>query len=173
MNFSNEQLDLSSLPSLESINFIPVEKSYRYVLLIGIGIFALIALGAMGILMSSEPEFSDWIVWLIVFVVIALIILFTVNAIMSHKKMSYAIREKDILFKKGWIRQSTSIIPYNRVQHCEVNQNPIERMFGLSKVKIYTAGGSGSDISIPGILPQTAERIKVIVTQKTILDEEE
>jgi membrane protein YdbS with pleckstrin-like domain len=46
---------------------------------------------------------------------------------------------------------------------------------GLSQVNVYTAGGSGSDISIPGLTEQEAERISAFIIGKTRLqvDEEE
>jgi membrane protein YdbS with pleckstrin-like domain len=36
----------------------------------------------------------------------------------------------------------------------------IEKGIGLSSVKIFTAGGSISDLSIPGLLPEKAHQIE-------------
>jgi|GEM_PF-6009490 len=50
---------------------------------------------------------------------------------------------------------------------------PIERMFGLSKLKIFTAGGASSDLKIPGLLPETANKLKDYIQLKVGRDEEE
>jgi len=89
----------------------------------------------------------------------------------EHK--GYAMREHDIIFKKGWIWRSSTIVPFNRVQHTEIEQGPIERIFRLSVLKIFTAGGSSSDLRIPGLLPENANRLKDYIQNKVERDEEE
>lgn len=85
---------------------------------------------------------------------------------------SYALREKDIVYKSGWLWQHVTTVPFNRVQHVSIDQGPIERNFNLSKLKIFTAGGSASDITIPGLRPETADYLKEFIVKKT-QDEEE
>ena len=48
-----------------------------------------------------------------------------------------------------------------------IDQGPIERQFGLSKLKIFTAGGGASDMSIPGLDPETANALKEYIVSKT------
>jgi membrane protein YdbS with pleckstrin-like domain len=88
-------------------------------------------------------------------------------------KKQFVIREHDISYKKGLFWKSHITIPYNRVQHCEVNQGPIDRFYKIAKIKIYTAGGSTSDVTIPGLNPARAERIKGFVLKQIAHDEEE
>jgi membrane protein YdbS with pleckstrin-like domain len=72
----------------------------------------------------------------------------------------YLLRERDILFRSGvWWRSETGV-PYNRVQHCEIAQGPLEKNFGLATLEIYTAGKSTSDLSIPGLRAEVAARVK-------------
>jgi len=40
-------------------------------------------------------------------------------------------------------------------------------------LNVYTAGGNGSDLTIPGLLPNTAQRLKTFIIKKTAIDEEE
>jgi len=56
-------------------------------------------------------------------------------------------------------------IPFNRIQHTEVNQGPLGRMFDLARVQIFTAGGSSSDISIPGLKVEEAHQLKDHITK--------
>jgi len=87
--------------------------------------------------------------------------------------MGYALREKDIVFKEGYLWRSVTVVPFNRIQHAEVEQGPFDRLFDLSKIKIYTAGGSSSDLQIPGLRPTESESIKFFILNKTGSDEEE
>ena len=104
--------------------------------------------------------------------VVFLIFLF-VLAYFGYFQMSYALREKDIFYKKGLIFRKSTVIPFNRIQHCEVNHGPIDRFFGLASLKIFTAGGVSSDLSIPGLSESKAHSLKDYIVGKTGLDEEE
>jgi len=59
------------------------------------------------------------------------------------------------------------------VQHLRIDQGPIERKFNLSRLKIFTAGGNSSDLSIPGLDPITSNKLKQFIVAKTGMDEEE
>ena len=48
--------------------------------------------------------------------------------------MGYALREKDISYRSGWLWRSMVTVPFNRVQHCEIKQGLIDRRFGLSRL---------------------------------------
>jgi membrane protein YdbS with pleckstrin-like domain len=76
----------------------------------------------------------------------------------------YALRELDISYKKGWIFFSHITIPFNRVQHSEISQGPVDRYFGLVTLNIYTAGGSSSDLSIPGLEREEAQRLRDFIS---------
>ena len=54
-----------------------------------------------------------------------------------------------------------------------MSQGPIERLFGLSNLHVFTAGGSSSDISIPGLTQVEANRIKEYILGKTVNTDEE
>lgn len=102
---------------------------------------------------------------------ITFFILFTIWGFIStlkgfHNK-AYALREKDIVYRSGWLWKQTTTAPFNRVQHVSIDQGPIERQFDLAKLKIYTAGGKTSDMSIPGLAPETANQLKEYIVKKT------
>ncbi|HEY3385534.1 MAG TPA: PH domain-containing protein, partial [Saprospiraceae bacterium] len=75
--------------------------------------------------------------------------------------------EKDITYKSGWLWKSMVTVPFNRVQHCDLRQGLLDRRFGLSKLTIYTAGGQSTDLMIPGLLPETAEKLKTFILAST------
>ena len=56
--------------------------------------------------------------------------------------------------------RSVSSVPRSRVQHTDVSQGPIERLFELSTLIIYTAGTEHASISLSGLPRATALEIR-------------
>ncbi len=93
--------------------------------------------------------------------------LFLLNFIWSYisnyqwfRKSGYAMREHDIIFKRGFLFEKTTVVPFNRVQHVSTNRGVMDKMLNLSALNIFTAGGSGSDVGLPGLFPETANSLK-------------
>jgi len=174
MNFSNEQLFSKHIPHLSSILFEHLEKKYLKVMYLQRILLSFI-LGAILItfIILDPFDLSFYLKSIIISVVSGLIILYLILTKKIFLIKAYGIRKHDIIFRSGLIFRSTTVIPFNRVQHVEIKNGPIDRYFGLSKLNIYTAGGSLSDLSIPGLLMETAQNIKELIVGKTISDEEE
>ena len=171
--FTNRQVHVQEVPTTATLEYSKLEPAYRNVSVISTVLFFLVpALVILGIRLSGNEFFVAYshYLWLGIGLFCLLMI---VMVVLEFKKKSYALRERDLVYNEGFIWQSSTVVPFNRVQHCEVSQGPVERLFGLSELKIFTAGGSSSDISIPGLSPDTAERLKEFVVLKTGIDEEE
>lgn len=172
--FSNKQLDEISLPLMAYIEYSPLEKNLLKADLIWNILFFVI--GIIVLLFLQYYIALEWLVkhgnWILLGLVV--LFLFTTSIVyFGFFKKSYAIREKDIIYNSGLFWRSSIAIPFNRVQHCEVSIGPIDRMFNLSELKIFTAGGSSSDLSIEGLNPETSNRLKDFIVNKTGIDEEE
>jgi len=166
--FSNEQLNLPDLPKSADLNFVSLEKEYLKVSLVATAIFCLILLtgGIIAFFLTSGEilEYQRYIILCLPIIFTGLLMFLTYK---GYAYKAYALREKDIVYKSGYIFRSKTIIPFNRVQHCEVDRGPIDRMFDLSELKIYTAGGSSSDMKIPGLKPEAANTLKQFIAGKT------
>ena len=77
---------------------------------------------------------------------------------LGFKKRKYALREKDIIYSSGYIVNNTTTLPLNRIQHLEITRSFMARRLGLATLKIYSAGESGGDIAIKGLLNAIAEK---------------
>ena len=175
MNEFNPQLDIEGLPKIEDLEFIALEKSYLKVILFYNTLFNLILLGAWIALYIIQPEEVDEQYLLPIGLLIVVRIIWSyVSRIIGFKKKSYALRSKDIVYNRGWLWSRTTIVPFNRVQHVSIDQGPLERNMNLSKLKIFTAGGNSSDLTIPGLRPEVSNQLKdYIVGQTSSSDEEE
>ena len=166
-NFTNETLDTSQLPKFEEVAFTALHPKYLLVVLIG-----LLRTIAMLVLIPTvvsmfKPEFFSGRIWLILGIIIPIFsILLVVFSSIGFKKKGFAFREHDVLYRYGIIATNTIVIPYNRVQHVALHEGLVSRYFGLAKIEIFTAGGSSSDIEIPGIEKEQAENIKQLLMGK-------
>lgn len=173
MPFTNNQILIDSLPEMDKVNYLPLHKNHLIATSVGLSLFFLVLLliGVVTFLFWDDlREISLWvfIVWIVT------LLLSMVYNYYHYKNKGYALREHDIIYKEGVIIQSVMAVPFNRVQHIEVTQGPIDRYLNLSSLQIFTAGGSSSDLIIPGIKPDEANRLRDFIVSKTKgLDEEE
>lgn len=158
--FENEQLDISGLPKFEEIPLTPLAPKYLLKRNISSAIWMIILSGIVVAAYLTVPaEYHKYLLWFGLF----LILNFGWSIFQNYqllKKIGFAVRERDLIFKTGFLFENITIVPFNRVQHVSTSRSALEKILGLSTLKIFTAGGSGSDISIPGLIPETAASLK-------------
>ncbi len=170
--FENQQIESSRLPHHEIINYESLEPKYLNTNIITTLIIWFIIMTII-IVVSFFADFIQENRWNILGAISLIFILILILEYFGFKFKGYALRQKDISYKRGLIWREITALPFNRVQHCEINEGPIDRMFGLASIKIFTAGGSSSDLEIPGLSKSNAELIKSFIIKKTAVDEEE
>jgi len=174
MLFENQEIHIETLPQVEVATFQKLAKNYVTVRYIGSALFFFaLSLGIATLFMETNilehPILKYGIVAFWLFWFIATLILVK----LGYKVRGYVLREKDIIHRKGVLFKSTTTIPFNRVQHCEISQGPIQRIFNLHTLEIFTAGGSKSDLAIPGLEGDIAQQIRTfIVKRMDEIDEE-
>lgn len=67
----------------------------------------------------------------------------------------YALRDDDLLFRRGLLFQRFVAVPYGRMQLVDINRGPVARGFGLSELKLVTAAATTA-ITIPGLTEDDA-----------------
>lgn len=164
-NFSNETIDTNELPQFEAVEFSVLNAGYWKVILINIAMLFLILGSGLGLLLFYKKEFQSFLVEITVLFFVFFLFSLLFSRI-SFKKKGFAFREHDVLFRSGMIATNTIIIPYNRIQHVALHEGLLSRYFGLSKIEIFTAGGNSSDLEVPGIAIEQAEKIKQLLMGK-------
>ncbi|PQJ32966.1 hypothetical protein BST92_14010 [Nonlabens arenilitoris] len=163
---TNEQLLSYQLPSIEQSSFEKHPKRFLNKKLVA-KLFYFIPSLAGVIIPFFIVENHPWIwkttgsVW---------VLLLIISIFISYKEFfvrGYVLRENDITYRYGWLFHHQITIPFNRIQHTEINHGPIDRYFKLCELDIYTAGGSSSDLSISGLDPDKARFIKEYISQRT------
>ncbi|MDR0228108.1 MAG: PH domain-containing protein [Flavobacteriaceae bacterium] len=169
--FHNEVVPLNRLPQVEEIIYTPLNAQYKKVVfyqsLIAVLIFA--GIGSIPTFYPFENEALFFLKEKSIFILLgctlfALLIL--VVSMLSVKCKGYAVRQHDLVYKSGLISKSITIIPYNRVQHLELYEGAISRLFNLCQLELFTAGGTMGDLKVPGLSKEEAERIKTYIVAK-------
>lgn len=162
---TNPQIAIESLPQFEHVEFEPMAEAAPIESLIswGITFFLLGIVVGLGWFLLTPPL---TILYIAVGIYFGLILWVVYYIFASHKHRGIAIRERDVLYKHGLIWHTRTVIPFNRIQHIETVRGPIERLLGLATIKIFSAGGLSSDLSISGLEAERATRLKRIILNK-------
>lgn len=159
-DFSNFELDVASLPKFEEVKLHPISKKYLVKLQVGTTIsFLFFAVGIFLGYSFLPAEFHNYLLW----ATIVIVLLFGwsfFNNVMYVRRSGYTLREQDIIFKRGFLFERTTVVPFNRIQHVSVERSFLDKMLNIATIKVFTAGGSGSDLSVPGINPEIASSVK-------------
>jgi uncharacterized protein len=71
---------------------------------------------------------------------------------------------------RGVFNRVFTIVPLRRIQHLDVSQDIFEREYDLGKLIIHTAGTRSSEVILPGLAIEEAERLRDEM-KKVITDE--
>ena len=166
MIFENPTIEISKLPKLEQVAFQQLDPAYKMSEYIGAFVlYFVFLLGASFAYFKMPPELGEWrygpfLVWGFLFAISLLLVS------KRYELAGYALREHDVIYKYGVWWQAVTAIPFNRMQHCEISQGPIQNALGLATLRVFTAGGASSDLSIDGLHHEEAKRIKEFITSK-------
>lgn len=89
-----------------------------------------------------------------------LFLLGTVYTHLLYRSWSFEVRDDHVYLERGVITKVTTMVPYVRIQNVDTQKGPLERIFGISRVVVFTAGSRGSDVSIKGLFPEDAAEIQ-------------
>jgi len=70
---------------------------------------------------------------------------------LEYRHTSYVLDEYGIEICAGVVWRAVLSVPRSRVQHIDVSQGPLERLYGLGRLVIYTAGTDHSRVELPGL----------------------
>ena len=80
-----------------------------------------------------------------------------------YRSIRYELTQTEITWRRGvWFRQN-AIVPYSRITNVDILQGPVMRFFGISSLKIQTAGYSAqpnAELRLDGITdPETLREL--------------
>lgn len=133
-----------------------VSPKYVVVDMVGTLIFGIIVAVA-----ASIPAITSGVTWLWSLPAVIGIFFLIALALTPRRVRSigYALRQDDLLFRRGLMFQRVVAVPYGRMQLVDINRGPVARALGLSELKFVTAAAS-TGVLIPGLPESDAEELR-------------
>ncbi len=168
MNFTNLQIQTEHLPKIDDVDLKPISKIYFKIIILNKLALYVAIIGFVFVLKyiieeKKDVQFNLWYVFTAVF---GFCLINFIIGLLAFKKRKYAMREHDIVYAKGLLMHSITTVPISRIQHVEESRSWLARYFGLATLKIFTAGETGSDLSIKGLPHLEAKIINDFISAK-------
>ncbi len=167
MEFKNDAVLLEELPVIQDADFHKLVPQQRWLSLLNATIFfAILAIGLFAAYFWGNielPLWADWTIWGTLLFLWLLRVLFVWK---GFERKAYLLREHDMVYRSGWLTHRLITIPFNRIQHSEIRQSFLGRLMKIARLKIYTAGGDQSDLSVPGLDPEKASEIRNFIIRR-------
>jgi len=77
----------------------------------------------------------------------------------NWQSWGYVERIDDLLVTHGAMFKKLTVVPYGRMQLVDVEAGPVERLFGLVRVKLHTAAAT-TDAEVCGLTPDLAGALR-------------
>ena len=68
-----------------------------------------------------------------------------------YNARGFAMSDDRLRVVRGVLFRADVVVPFSRVQHLDVTQGPIERLFGLATLTLHTAGTHNHSVALPGL----------------------
>lgn len=125
------------------------------------GIFVLLMVAAAAVVAYFTGQWWPWIALggIVLITVVSQIVLPR-----QARALGYMLRDDDLVFRKGILWQRMVAVPYGRMQLIDISHGPMDRGFGIAKLKMVTAAAT-TGVEIPGLSQDAAE-----VLRDTLID---
>jgi len=144
-------------PPIHDAEWRSVAPTYIWVEVVSGVIWTVISLIVTGILFAVREDTS--FAWIIALAIAVVFLIGTIMNAFYARSIRYALREDDLLVKRGVMSQEIVAVPYGRMQVVDVERSFFQRMFGLSELTMVTAA-SGAKANIPGLKQADADELR-------------
>jgi membrane protein YdbS with pleckstrin-like domain len=77
-----------------------------------------------------------------------------------HKHASWRLDKLGLEIRRGVLWRHRITIPLGRVQHADVSQGPLQRLFAIGTLTVHTAGTQNASVGLDGIAHETAIELR-------------
>jgi membrane protein YdbS with pleckstrin-like domain len=98
-------------------------------------------------------------------VIAGVVLLLAVVLILRVPSRRYGARGYDmgtdrLRVVRGVLFHSDTVVPFGRVQHIDVSQGPLERLFSIATLTLHTAGNHNASVHLPGLEQELAKDLR-------------
>ncbi|CAA9505927.1 MAG: hypothetical protein AVDCRST_MAG39-1670 [uncultured Sphingomonadaceae bacterium] len=81
----------------------------------------------------------------------------------AWRRFRYGVGAAELVIESGILSRNRRSIPFARVQDVDIEQGPVQRLFGLAKVRVETGGAGGDEGVLDSVSLAEAERLRAAV----------
>ena len=82
------------------------------------------------------------------------------------RALGYALESNHLMARRGIVFRSMSSMPYGRIQYVDVESGPLERMCGVARLTVRTAGTTTGTMVLFGIPLNVAEELRADLVRR-------
>jgi membrane protein YdbS with pleckstrin-like domain len=79
---------------------------------------------------------------------------------LRYRAWGFALRPEELYTEHGVLNHVRTVVPLRRIQHVDVSQDLVEREYALGRLVVHTAGSRSSNVVVPGLPLNEAERLR-------------
>ena len=125
------------------------------------------------LVLTFVPDVPFWL-RILAWIVAAIIAIITVLYLPHRRYVTrgYSMALDRLRVVRGVLFHFDTVVPFSRVQHIDLQQGPLERLFGIARLILYTAGTHNASVVLPGLAHDDAiamrESIRRHVRQESV-----
>jgi membrane protein YdbS with pleckstrin-like domain len=162
-----------SAGNLADVSLLPLSPAIAKVWTIKSGIAALLISGAAAVYDLASVFTGRGLLPLGLLTVCTAVVTFALAfgiPRLRYRFWRYRLRSEELLIERGIFNRVRTVVPLRRIQHLDVSQDVIEREFKLGKLIVHTAGTRSSDVVLPGLDIDEANRLRDAVKHYILED---
>lgn len=79
---------------------------------------------------------------------------------LAWSRFRWRLGEDALRIRQGVLFRQETAIPLSRIQHVDTREGPLEQLFGLARVLVWTASGPSPEGGIPGLEATEARALR-------------
>lgn len=172
--FSNAPVTPDALPEAQALDTQSLSPHYRPLnLAIVTVVFSLLCIALTVVRYQQFVPVAEGLIKAYPYVLVIVVFLGTSSFlyhVFADPLIRFAVREQDLILQKGLFFRATVCQPILRVQHIELKRGPLDRMAGMAKLQVFSAGGSAHTFEIPGLPVARARQLRQFILDHKDLD---
>jgi membrane protein YdbS with pleckstrin-like domain len=94
-----------------------------------------------------------------------ILLLALVTPPLAYARWRFSVDDRLMRMRYGILFVEERLVPVPRMQHIDLMRGPIERVFGLATLVVFTAGNEGSSFRVPGLAVGRAQELRDRILQ--------
>ena len=112
---------------------------------------------------AASVEAGLWALVILAVLVVAHLGWVLITAGMRYERLRFSTEGGVLRVRHGVLIHTEKLIPIARMQHVDIDRGPLERLFGLASIAVFTAGGRAATFRVPGLSPERAQGLRALL----------